>query len=94
MFGDILCFSQATMVALATAGAVAAEAALPAFPGAEGFGSTTRGGRGGQVLFVSTLEDYARGKCPIPGSLRAAIETKGPRAIVFRVGGTIELMSS
>jgi pectate lyase len=65
---------------------------LPAFPGAEGFGAFTPGGRGGQVLIVTTLDDYLPGfEDPIPGSFRAAVDTRGPRIIVFRVGGTIEL---
>lgn len=59
----------------------------PAFPGAEGFGAYTPGGRGGSPLTVDNLND--RG----PGSLRAAIETHGPRRIAFRTGGTIHLRS-
>lgn len=50
-----------------------------------GFGSDTPGGRGGQVIKVTTLA--ASGA----GSLRAALETKGPRIIVFEVGGNIDL---
>jgi len=64
---------------------------LPAFPGAEGFGAYTPGGRGGKVYLVTTLADYGPGEPPIEGSLRAAVEAKGPRIVVFRVGGTIEL---
>lgn len=59
--------------------------ALPAFPGAEGFGSETRGGRGGRVIAVTNLDDDG------PGSLRAACRAKGARIVVFRVGGTIRL---
>ncbi|UCD00091.1 MAG: hypothetical protein JSW66_09450 [Phycisphaerales bacterium] len=61
--------------------------AVPAFVGAEGFGAQSVGGRGGQVLFVMNLNDSG------PGSLRAAIETDGPRTVIFRVSGTIALKS-
>ena len=57
---------------------------IPAFPGAEGYGSVARGGRGGKVIEVTNLKDSG------PGSFRAAIEAKGPRIVVFRVSGTIE----
>jgi pectate lyase len=55
-----------------------------AFPGAEGYGAYATGGRGGQILFVTNLSDSG------PGSLREAVETKGPRTVIFRVGGVIE----
>jgi hypothetical protein len=58
-----------------------------AFPGAEGYGRFARGGRGGRVIEVTNLDDAG------PGSLRAAVEAEGPRTVVFRVGGTIELRS-
>ncbi|MCA1199637.1 pectate lyase [Sphingomonas sp. R647] len=65
--------------------AAGAGTSLPAFPGAEGAGALAQGGRGGKVLTVTTLADSG------PGSLRAAVEAKGPRIIVFAVSGTIQL---
>src|SRR5215217_5512797 len=58
-----------------------------AFPGAEGFGKYTTGGRGGKVVIVSNLDDDG------PGSFRAAAQAKGPRIIVFKISGTIHLLS-
>jgi len=61
---------------------------IPAFPGAEGFGAGSIGGRGGKVHFVTNLNDDG------PGSLRRAVEADGPRTVVFRISGTIELESA
>jgi pectate lyase len=65
---------------------------LVAFPGAQGFGALSVGGRGGRVIEVTNLDDIdpATGKAA-PGSLRAAIEATGPRIVVFRVSGTINV---
>jgi hypothetical protein len=71
--------------------AVADETRVPAFPGAEGFGRYTQGGRGGTVYHVTTLEDSTS---PTKGMLRYAINQKGARTIVFDVAGTIRLKAS
>ena len=60
----------------------------PAFAGAEGFGAFTPGGSGGKHIYVENLNDSG------PGSLRSAIETPGPRIILFQVGGVIALKST
>ena len=57
----------------------------PAFPGAVGWGAVTPGGRGGKIIRVTNL------KAEGPGSLKAAIEAKGPRIVVFEVGGVIDM---
>ncbi|MBB5353641.1 hypothetical protein HNR46_003902 [Haloferula luteola] len=61
-----------------------------AFPGAEGYGRFAWGGRGGNIVHVTSLDDYSSGEEPIPGTLRYAIqEESGPRIILFDVGGLI-----
>src|SRR5436190_3163318 len=61
------------------------QAKIPAFPGAYGGGMYSFGGRGGQVLVVTNLNDDG------PGSFREACETGGPRIVVFNVAGIIRL---
>ena len=63
------------------------QAAIPAFPGAEGGGMFTFGGRGGRVFVVTSLADTG------PGTFREACEAAGPRVVVFNVAGIIRLES-
>jgi hypothetical protein len=61
------------------------QAKIPAFPGAEGGGMYSFGGRGGKVFVVTNLNDSG------PGSFREALEAGGPRIVVFNVAGKIQL---
>ncbi len=88
MLGCSLMSGRVALVAslLATLVATPATAlALPAFPGAGGFGGGVTGGRGGEVIKVTTLAESG------PGSLQEALATPGPRIIVFAVSGVIDL---
>ncbi|MCW3785958.1 pectate lyase family protein [Plebeiibacterium sediminum] len=61
------------------------QADIPSFPGAEGGGMYSFGGRGGKVITVTSLADHG------PGTLREACQTGGARIIVFNVAGIIKL---
>ena len=78
--GLVLLFGLATAPAQESA-----KKSSPAFQGAEGFGATAVGGSGGKVIEVRNLNDKG------PGSLRDAVEAKGPRIVAFKVAGTIAL---
>lgn len=58
-----------------------------AFPGAAGYGRFAKGGRGGTIMFVTTLDDAG------PGSLRECFEASGPRVCIFKIGGVIRFTS-
>jgi pectate lyase len=78
------------MAAAALALAMAAsptKAQVVAFPGAEGYGAATVGGRGGAVFRVTTTANSGA------GSLRACVEAAVPQTCVFAVSGTIALLS-
>jgi hypothetical protein len=67
--------------------AFAASSEPLAFPTAEGFGATAKGGRGGEIYHVTKLDDSG------PGSFREAV-SKGPRIVLFDVGGYVDLKSN
>ncbi|BAV07455.1 Por secretion system C-terminal sorting domain-containing protein [Filimonas lacunae] len=75
--------------------ALTAQAQLPAFPGAEGAGMYTTGGRGTASIPTTVLEVTNLSDDGLPGSLRYALTTTATyRTVVFRVAGTIHLTSS
>lgn len=75
-------------------GLAQASAQIPAFPGAEGGGMYTTGGRGGKVYYVNSLEDTIMGdKKTREGTLRWCLKRPGAKTILFKVAGIIRLKS-
>ena len=70
---------------LQTAQLILPQSDIPAFPGAEGGGKYSFGGRGGKVIVVTNLNDDG------PGSFRWACEQGGARIVVFNVAGIIRI---
>jgi hypothetical protein len=87
MFRHILAIGALSLGLAASSAATGADSpgGLLAFPGAVGWAAHTPGGRGGRIIRVTTLN--ADG----PGSFLEAVNAKGPRIIVFEVGGVIDL---
>lgn len=83
-----LCMCILAAMPVASSRADSSDASPLAFPGAQGHGRYSEGGRTGRILYVDNLKDHG------PGSLRACAENKGPRNCVFRVSGVIKLTSS
>ena len=73
------------LLALVAATTAACAADALAFPGALGWAAHTPGGRGGKIVRVTTLA--ASGA----GSFAEAANQRGPRVIVFEMGGVIDL---
>ena len=73
---------------IALAWTISASAQVPAFPGADGYGRYTSGGRGGEVYYVTSLEDT-----DTPGTLRYGVTHLSKATILFKVSGTIQLKS-
>jgi len=83
-----------TVVLLLCAVVGFAQTEMPAFPGAEGGGMFATGGRGGNVYFVTSLDDSSLGNPTTrEGTLRWCLAQQGPRTIVFKVAGIIRLKS-
>jgi len=61
-----------------------AQETIPSFPGAEGFGAKATGGRGGEVIYVTNLNESG------PGSFLEATSQVGSRYILFKISGEMQ----
>ncbi len=77
--------SALIVVAIMCCNQMALAKELLAFPNAEGFGAESRGGRNGRIMEVCNLNSNGL------GSFREACSSKGPRIVIFRTGGILEL---
>lgn len=94
LFTIIIAFVAMVCLGVGTAGAQITSGML-AFPGADGYGKYTTGGRGGEVCYVTRLDDCSDSNL-VPGTLRWAIRHDNggkPRTVLFKVSGTIYLTS-
>src|SRR5690349_11209711 len=88
-WGDICMASRSFLLGILLWGGIAGAAESPlAFPGAMGVAAATPGGRGGEIIRVTTLALTG------PGSFLEAIRKPGRRIVVFEVGGVIDLAES
>lgn len=85
MIAKLLIRISVCAVWLLISGMVFGSGTLPAFPGAEGYGGHTIGGRGGRAVYVNTLAAKGTGSF-----YHALVEVSGPRTIVFGVSGIID----
>src|SRR3982751_4013962 len=78
---------RGAVLAISAAICIPAGATPPAFPGAEGFGAIATGGRGGQVIYVTSLAADPNGQTA--GTLNWALRQTGARTVLFKVSGVI-----